>query len=186
MIYLASTSPRRRSLLRREGVRFKTLRPGYEEGGEAKGPPAALVKKHALGKAVSVAGRLKNGAVLAADTVVVFGGKIIGKPKSKKDAVRLLGRIQGKWHTVYTGVAWLEVRGGAVNKKRVFSETTRVRLKPLDRGAVARVFRSVDPMDKAGAYAIQCREPDIVAEVRGSWTSAAGLPIDALKRRRLI
>src|SRR3989338_836778 len=103
MIYLVSTSPRRKKLLREAGIRFRVLHPNYHEKPIPGLGPAALVKKYAFEKATSAISLVKDGTLLSADTIVYFKGRVIGKPKNRRDAVRILSKLQGRWHTVYTG-----------------------------------------------------------------------------------
>ncbi len=132
MIYLASTSPRRKKILKDLGVLFKTLEPDYHEKPLPGASPTKLVRAHALGKALSAARMIRSGRVLSADTIVYFRNRIIGKPRDMKDAFRILGALQGQWHTVYTGVAFLSVKAGKAVRRRVIVEKTQVRLRPLD------------------------------------------------------
>ena len=181
MLYLASESPRRAKLLKDAGISFKALKAPYHEVSHRHLSPSALVKKHALGKALAAAKKLKDGKVLAADTVVYFGRKIIGKPSSLAAAAGILHSLQGRAHTVYTGVAFLEIRRGRVTRKRSFYEKTVVHLKKMNEKDIRRYFRRVDPLDKAGAYAIQARGAGIVRKVEGSFSNAVGLPMEHLK-----
>ena len=180
-LFLASSSPRRAKLLREAGVRFKVLRSPYHERDSAHPKPAGLVKKHALGKALAASKKIADGRLLAADTTVYFRGKIIGKPKNKQDAFRTLSRLQGRWHAVYTGVALLEMKAGRPLRTRVFVEKTRVKIQKMDAGLIRRYLRRIDPMDKAGSYAIQVKKGGIVEAVRGSFSNAVGLPMERLR-----
>ena len=186
MFYLASTSPRRKRLLRGLGLRFLVRAPSYKEESTA-GPPSKVVQTHALGKALSVARRVQNGTVLGADTIVYFQRKVVGKPKDRKDAFRILSALQGRGHTVYTGVALVRVLSGRIAGQTVFSERTRVYLKKMDTAAIRAYFKEINPLDKAGAYAIQSRktglpagQAGIVRRVRGSFSNAVGLPVEKL------
>lgn len=183
MIYLASTSPRRKALLKQAGIPFRALRPRYTEGRRPAAPPDRLVRLHAVRKAASCAGRVTQGTVLAADTVVCLNGAILGKPRTIPAARRMLGRLQGRWHVVYTGVALLTLRRGRLTRRQVFVERTRVRLKPLTAAEITRYFQRVHPLDKAGAYAIQSRHGGIVQEVRGLRSNAIGLPVETLLKK---
>lgn len=182
MIYLASTSPRRKRLLKEAGIKFKAIQPHYEEKNHHKMPPAELVKKHAVEKAASCVARIKEGTMLGSDTIVYCGGHVIGKPRHRPDAFKILSRLQGRWHTVYTGVAVLEVKGGKILKQKVFCERTKVKLKAMDRAAIKRYFSIINPLDKAGAYAIQSKNVGIIDAVKGSLSSAIGLPIEQLRK----
>ncbi|HXV27828.1 MAG TPA: Maf family protein [bacterium] len=194
MIYLASTSPRRKALLKKAGVRFRILKPHYHEDSRLKAPPSQIVKIHARKKAESCVKRVKDGTVIAADTLVYLDGQIIGKPKNIKDAERILRKLQGRWHAVYTGVAIFKIQSGHAVKKDVFHVKTKVRLKKLGPQGIRHYFKKVRPLDKAGAYAIQSphggivdkagayaiQSPHggIVEDVQGSFTNAVGLPIE--------
>ena len=186
MIYLASTSPRRKQLLKKAGLKFLILKPDYEEKGSLKAPPSKIVRIHAVKKGESCIGQVKDGIILAADTIVYFKGKIIGKPKNMKEARLILGKIQGEWHTVYTGVAILKVVSGRAVKKTVFFEKTRVRLKPLTPKGIANYFKKVNPLDKAGAYAIQSSHGGIVQEIEGLFSNAVGLPVEKILKKSLL
>lgn len=184
MIYLASTSPRRKFILKKMGVRFRAIRPSYEEGPiPVRASAVPLVRRHALEKARSGAAEVKRGLVLGADTVVAFRGRIFGKPRDMKGAVKMLGSLQGRWHTVYTGVALFEVGARGARRVALFHETTRVKLKEMNVSQIRAYFRRIDPLDKAGAYAIQGAPPTIVQAVKGSYWNAVGLPAERLARR---
>ncbi len=182
MFYLVSTSPRRKKILKSLRIRFRALTPGYEEKNSSKSTPSGLVKKHALAKARSVLEKITAGTVLAADTIVYFRRKIIGKPKSMKEAARILARLQGNWHTVYTGVAIFKIRKGRVGKKVIYCEKTKVHLEKMTRRDILAYFKRVDPLDKAGAYAIQSKRSAIVDSVKGSLSNAVGLPLESFKK----
>jgi septum formation protein len=181
MIYLASRSPRRRRLLKELGVDFRAMAPGYEERNDGRLSPARLVKRHALGKARSIVPAVSEGTVLGCDTVVAWKGQVIGKPATLAEAARMLGGLQGRTHTVYTGVALLDIRGGKVCKTTLFHEKTRVTLKALTPAAIHSYLRRIGPLDKAGAYAIQSRRRQIVVGFQGSMDNAAGLPVETLR-----
>lgn len=183
MIYLVSTSPRRRALLKKAGITFRILRPGYEEDKRLKGPPSQIVQIHAVRKAKSCAGRIRNGTFLAADTTVYFKGEMIGKPKNREEAHLILGKLQGRWHSVYTGVAIFKMVSGRVVKKIVFYEKTKVRLKKLTPGKIKNYFKRVNPLDKAGAYAIQSSHGGIVQDVWGPLSNAVGLPVEKILKK---
>ena len=187
VIYLASTSPRRKALLKKAGIRFRILRPSYEEDQNLKGPPAKIVRVHAMRKAESCAGQIRDGIVLAADTIVYLQGEIIGKPENKKEARRILKKLQGTCHSVYTGVAIFKIISGRVKKKIVFFEKTVVRLKPFTCEEIENYLKKINPMDKAGAYAVQSRHTRVIQKVKGSFSNAVGLPIEkTVKKLRRI
>lgn len=168
-------------LLKKAGIAFRILRPAYEEGKEhLQRSPSQTVQIYALKKAESCRKRIQEGIILSADTIVYLDGKIIGKPKSRKKAEAMLANLQGRWHCVYTGVAVLKIVSGRVVKKFVFFEKTQVRLKTLTAKGIKNYFKKVNPLDKAGAYAIQSPHGGIVQDVKGSFSNAVGLPMEKL------
>ncbi len=176
MLYLASTSPRRKKILRDARIDFRVLRPSHDEASfSGKRSPSQWVQQHALAKARSVSHRVSEGVILGADTIVYFHGKIIGKPKNLKEASKILSQLQGRWHTVYTGVALLG------KSPVVFYDKTRVFLKKMSPADVRGYFKKVNPLDKAGAYAIQSKKNLIVLKVKGDFFNAVGLPMKKLK-----
>ena len=185
MIYLASTSPRRKQLLKKLGVVFRLLNPAYEEDRNLKVTPSKIVQIHAMEKAKSCVRKIRNGTILGADTIVYFKGKTIGKPKNMKEARLILGKLQGQWHTVYTGVAILRLSSSEIVKKTVFFEKTKVRLRTLTSRGIENYFKKVNPLDKAGAYAIQSPHGGVVQEVRGLFSNAVGLPVERILKKLL-
>lgn len=182
MIYLASTSPRRNALLKVRGIKFRLLTPAYQEGKLPQRGPAQIVKIHAVEKGKSCAKKIKNGVILAADTIVYLDGQVIGKPKNMKHARLMLEKLQGRWHTVYTGVSIFKIVSGQTVKKTVFVEKTKVRLKTLTPKGIKNYFKKVNPLDKAGAYAIQSPHGGIIEKVKGLFSNAVGLPIEKVVR----
>ncbi len=183
MIYLASTSPRRKELLKQKRIQFKIIEPDYHESNRQNLGPVQLVKKHAFEKGKSCVPQIKNGIILSADTIVYIDGRIVGKPRNLKNAFRILKELQNRWHRVYTGVAILEVHSGKITRKKIFSESTRVKLKSMSDEDIKRYFKKTNPMDKAGAYAIQSKRTNIIRDVKGSLTNAIGLPMETLLKK---
>ena len=182
MILLASASPRRRRLLKEAGLHFRVVKPSYHEKRIAGASPERLTRTHAVGKAASVARHVQDGTILAADTVVAFRGRILGKPKSLSGARRMLGALCGHWHRVVTGVALVQVRKGKAVRRKVFTQSTRVFLKDLPGKKLDAYLRRIRPLDKAGSYAIQSRRDCRVGDWKGSFTNAVGLPMEELKK----
>ena len=186
MIFLASSSPRRKKLLKEAGVIFRSICPDYDEKQSVGATrrvaptPSVFVKKHAFAKAASCVSRVKEGVILGSDTVVYFSGRVIGKPKNHADAFKILTLLQGRWHVVYTGVALLKISNRRIINKKVFVEKTKVRLRAMDRMAIEIYFKKINPLDKAGAYAIQSDKANIIADVKGSLANATGLPVERL------
>ena len=182
-IVLASSSPRRRRLLRELGVGFSVRVPDVDERpllGELPGPH---VRRLALAKARAVARGLapKCGVqwVVGADTVVVLDGMILGKPRDARDAQRMLARLSGRTHEVLTGVALVPAAGG---RARTAVVRSRVQMEAFDEATIRRYVAGGEPLDKAGAYAVQGRGRHLVAQVCGSLTNVIGLPLERLGR----
>jgi septum formation protein len=179
ILTLASSSPRRRELLGGLGVAVE-VRPAHaDESVRAGETPSAYVRRVAQAKARAVDGEL----VLAADTAVTVGGQILGKPVDRADAARMLRLLSGRTHEVISAVC---VRRPALRLE--FSEVvaSEVEVAPLDDRIIAWYVASGEPLDKAGAYALQGIFGAFVRGVRGSVTGVIGLPLDqtlALLRR---
>lgn len=179
-IILASSSPRRRELLQAVGVKFE-VKPGNGEEIIGSNDPKTVVEELSRQKAHAAADyRNEEGTlVLGADTVVSFRGQILGKPKSRTDAIETLRKLQGNTHQVYTGVTMLEFRNNRWNEK-VFSECTDVTFYPVPMQEIERYVDSGEPMDKAGSYGIQGSFGIYVKEIRGEYSNVVGLPVGRL------
>ena len=192
-IVLASSSPRRRELLEREGVSFVVQSADVDESLEPDllRQPEEAVKKLAERKAGAVVQQVLGdpdyvgaAAIIGADTVVVLGDKIYGKPADEEDAYRILRELSGRTHEVITGVSvWLvsappskEVSLGF----RTFTETSRVTFKALSDEAIAEYVAGGEPMDKAGAYGIQGDGGALVDRIDGDFDNIVGLPVSRL------
>jgi septum formation protein len=180
MLVLASASPRRHELLRNAGIPFEvqaTDIPEVPEEGEA---PRAFAERMAREKAVAVFRQRPDGFVLGADTIVVVEGEILGKPRDRADAVRMLQLLSGRCHRVTTGVC-LMGRKGEKNRKTGFedvrSETTLVTMDALSDDDIRSYVSSGEPMDKAGAYAIQGRASRWISLIEGDYFNVVGLPV---------
>lgn len=173
-LILASGSPRRRELLETIGLGpFRVVKPVFDEGTVRAPSPAALVEALSAGKAAAVAaGEGPDALILAADTVVVLDGAILGKPAHRADARRMLSALSGREHTVYTGVT---VRRG----ERVLTrhQATDVTFRPLTAGEIEAYLDTGEPMDKAGAYGIQGVGALLVSGIRGDYFNVMGLPV---------
>jgi septum formation protein len=132
------------------------------------------VKRLALQKAAEVAGKHGHRWVLAADTIVVIGGSILGKPKDSPEARDMLERLSGREHRVITGYCILQASSGM---KREGMAVTRVRFKKLSQEEIQWYLETGEPFDKAGAYAIQGKAAFMVKEILGSYTNVVGLPL---------
>jgi nucleoside triphosphate pyrophosphatase len=177
-IILASASPRREQLLRELGLRFRVVQPnGVEEelGGAA---PEVLAMRNAQRKAHAVAGQHRDAVVIGADTVVVLDGEIIGKPRDLDDAVGMLQRLGGRQHEVITSVCLIH---RALETEISFFERTRVWMRPLTAKQVRDYLHKINPLDKAGAYAIQEFGEGIVERIEGSYSNVMGLPTERVR-----
>lgn len=173
-LILASASPRRREILAEMGLEFQIQPACGEERLETEDPVEA-VKMLALQKAREVAERTEDPAlVIGSDTVVASRGKILGKPRDKEEAFRMLKELQNASHMVYTGVAVVDtVTGEAVIH---FAEGTRVSMYPMTEEWIWRYIETGEPMDKAGAYAIQGGCMPYIRELQGEYTTVVGFP----------
>lgn len=177
-LVLASGSPRRRELLAGAGIAFEVIPAGIEEHARSGETPEALVVRLAHEKALAVARRLAPGPrrlVLGADTLVVLDGEILGKPRDAAEAEVMLTRLAGRTHRVLTGVALARSDGPELRACRVASE---VRMRPASSGEIRRYVATGEPLDKAGAYALQGRGRAFVVGVEGSTSNVIGLPVD--------
>lgn len=175
-IILASASPRRQKLLKAWGVRFRILPSNIRERTNFK-KPSEIVKDLAYKKAFSVAGKLKEGIVIGADTIVVLKGEIIGKPKDPKDAERILSGLNGGCHRVYSGISVIDASSG--RSKTAFA-VSRVKMRRLSKSEIERF--SHKHLDKAGAYAVQEKGDAFVESIEGDYFNVVGLPYIKLKQ----
>ncbi|UCH79047.1 MAG: septum formation protein Maf [Candidatus Coatesbacteria bacterium] len=179
-LLLVSTSPRRYFLLREAGIPFEAVAPrDVAEDFPAGEAPADLVVRHAAAKARSVAGDYPGRLLLGADTVVVLDGVIYGKPAGEEEAREMLATLQGRTHTVYTGLALLDL---ASEEELTEFEATEVTMRPLGEEEIASYVATGEPLDKAGAYAIQGRGAFLVKRVDGDYFNVVGLPLYRLSK----
>ncbi len=192
-LVLASASPRRAQLLRQVGLSFEVWAGAPEEetrgvlpaGPDGLGPGWTLeavrarAREAALGKAQPAAAAQPDAVVIAADTVVVIDGVVLGKPRTPADAEEMLLRLSGRTHHVTTGVVVAHGRRGLTLAD---DSVTAVRFRPLRRDEILRYIASGEPMDKAGAYGIQGRAALFVERVEGDYFGVVGLPLAPLAR----
>lgn len=176
-LVLASTSPRRRELLARAGLRFRVEAPQVEERRRPGEPPEALALRLAWEKASAVAAALgaPRRLVLGADTVVALDDDVLGKPRDADDALVLLRRLCGREHRVLTAVAVVASDTGEAHQRVVES---RVALHEVPEDELRAYVATGEPLDKAGGYAVQGGARAFVRDVRGSVTNVIGLPVD--------
>lgn len=175
-LVLASASPRRRQLLAQLGLRFRVCESAVDESSLLAGTddPVRLTQALALAKAQAVACREEDAIILAADTVVVVDGEILGKPGDAAEAVAMLERLQGRTHRVVTGVVVADVPGG---RRETAAEDTLVTMRSLTRPEIEAYVAGGEPMDKAGSYAIQGLGSTLVTRVEGCFYNVVGLPL---------
>ncbi len=176
-IYLASQSPRRRELLNQLGIRHRVLVPDVDEAARPREAPEIYVRRIARIKAEVAAmrareRRMKELPVLAADTAVVLGGRILGKPADEAEAAAMLAQLSGKRHRVLTAVTVL-FRG----KLAAALSDTRVEFRRLSPADIEAYVATGEPLDKAGAYGIQGRAAAFVRRIEGSYSGVMGLPL---------
>ena len=175
MLILASKSPRRKELLKQIGIPFVVVVSDAEEVSGNSWTPAALVVENAKHKARAVAEKYPDSPVLGADTVISLEGKIFGKPKDKDEARKMLTVLSGKMHEVTTGLALINR-----NEIRTTNVTTKVFFDTMTKADIDAYIATDEPMDKAGAYAIQGKAARFIEKIEGSYSNVVGLPLNAL------
>jgi len=176
-IILASASPRRVELLEKIGLKFEVEPSNYEEDMHSELEPHEFARKISLEKAEAVASKHKNAIVIAADTIIVFGSKILGKPHTENEARKMLETINGKSHSVITGFSIIDT---GKNKTLSKSVETKIHIRKLTLAEIDAYVKSKEPLDKAGAYAIQGLGAVIVEKIEGDYFNVVGLPLSAL------
>ena len=176
-ILLASASPRRADLLRMLGLEFTTVPAAIDETPRDGEPPGDLAARLAREKALAVAAPDRPAVIIAADTIVVADGRILGKPRDAREARRFVGLLAGRVHEVVTAVA---VRAIPEEEMAVETAVSRVTFAPMTDAEVDWYAATGEGMDKAGAYALQGIGALFVTAVDGSYTNVIGLPLDRL------
>lgn len=176
---LASASPRRAQLLREMEFDFEVVASHAPEAEHEHLSARELAQLNAYRKANAVAKLHPQAVVLGADTVVCLGNRFLGKPANRAGARRMLAALSGQTHVVVTGCCLMR---RAAHHCRIFCDQTSVTFRRLGGRAIARYLKTINPLDKAGAYAIQESGEQIVARIEGSFTNVVGLPTEALWR----
>ena len=176
-LILASSSPRRRELLRQVGLDFAVDPADLDERMLPGESAEAFAVRVAVDKARAAAGRAGNGIVIAADTIVVLGGEVLGKPADPSDAARMLGLLSGAEHRVLTGLAVMDVRSGRMETQLA---CTKVWFRKLARREIEAYVATGEPLDKAGAYGIQEKGSLLVQRIEGCYFNVVGLPLALL------
>lgn len=173
-LILASQSPRRRALLQKAGFCFKVIPSQVDENIPCRVTPEGFVAQLAQAKAEDVSKQNCDAVVLGADTIVILGDTILGKPKGKDDARRMLQKLSGAWHQVMTGYTIVHHASAKMLRATIITD---VKFKILTLAEIEWYIESAEPDDKAGAYAIQGIGALWVEKIKGSYTNVVGLPI---------
>jgi len=176
-IILASASPRRKEILRKTGLNFSICTSDYKEDINLSLKPRALAKFLSRKKAETVAHKYKNAIIIAADTLIVFKNRLLGKPHTDKEAEKMLNMLNGKAHSVITGFTIMDTASKKILSRSV---ETKVYFKKLGRKEMNAYVRSKEPLDKAGAYAIQGLGSVFIERIDGDFLNVVGLPLLAL------
>jgi MAF protein/2-amino-4-hydroxy-6-hydroxymethyldihydropteridine diphosphokinase len=177
-LILASASPRRAELLRQLDVEFRVVPSDAAEIHQEQLTAWEVAQINAYRKARAVAKKFPDALVLGADTLVHLDLALFGKPVNREHAEKMLEQLQGRTHHVVTAVCLLHLRS---HRQKVFVESSAVTFRPLDARKIGRYLDKVNPLDKAGAYAVQEEGDLIVERVSGSYTNVVGLPLETLR-----
>jgi septum formation protein len=178
-VILASASPRRSELLKDIGVEFTVVPADAEEVQPGHLTPHEIAQVNAYRKARVVAKRYPDPLVIGADTIVCLGSRIFGKPVDGAEARKMLAQLQGKTHQVITGVCLVQL---SARRQKLFAVSTTVIFRPLTAAQIQEYLKSINPLDKAGAYAIQEHGDKIVEKINGSFSNVVGLPLERLRK----
>jgi len=176
-IILASTSPRRHGLAQEMGLEFDVIPSNYEEDMGLDLSPEELAKTLAYGKALDVAKNLKEGVVIGIDTFILFNGQKLGKAKTKERAYKFLKSFSGKKIKVISGVALIDCK---TRKEIKDYEISEVKLKKMSEEEINTYIETGEPLDKAGAFAIQGLGSIFIEKINGSYTNIVGFPVNCL------
>ena len=176
-ILLASASPRRKELLEQIGLQFEVEPSNYDEEITSASEPHETARRLSLGKARAAARKHPNALIIAADTFVVLGDRILGKPRTDSEARKMLRALNVQAHSVVTGFTLLDTETGKVLSRSV---ETRVHMRKLMLREIDSYIRTKEPLDKAGGYAIQGLGAVLVDRIEGDYFNVVGLPLSAL------
>jgi len=177
-LILASASPRRAELLKLLPVKFQVLPAAVAEVAHEHLTPLEVCQLNAHRKARVAAKKNPDALVIGADTLVFIDNEILGKPHDQAEARQMIARLQGRTHQVVTGVCLMHLRS---HRERIFAESTDVLFHPLNARQIRDYLRQINPLDKAGAYAIQEGGEKIISEISGSFSNVVGLPVEKLR-----
>jgi septum formation protein len=176
-IILASASPRRKEILGITGLKFTVCASDYEEDLDLSLRPRQLARFLSRKKAEAVSGNYRNALIIAADTFIVFKNRLLGKPHTDKEAEKMLRMLNGRSHSVITGFTIIDT---GIGRKLSRSVETKVYFKRLSSEEIHAYIRSKEPLDKAGAYAIQGLGAVFIEKIEGDFFNVVGLPLCAL------
>lgn len=181
-IVLASSSPRRQELIRSLGVPYDIRASHADETTEPGLAPEAIVETLSLRKASAVYEALdraerRDAVIVGSDTIVVLDGAVLGKPRDEADALRMLSALQGRTHTVYSGIACID---GATGRSQAGHRETQVKMKAMDEARIRHYIATGEPMDKAGSYGIQGIGATLIEGLQGDYFNVVGLPVALL------
>jgi septum formation protein len=177
-LILASNSPRRSKLLRSLGLAFSVIPSDATEIHTEQLTVTEISQLNAYRKARAVAKKFPDALILGADTLVALDTTLFGKPSDPEDAFRMLQQLQGRTHRVVTGVCLVHLRA---HRQKLFADATDVTFRPLDARQIRDYLAHINPLDKAGAYAIQEGGDKIVEAIYGSFSNVVGLPVERLR-----
>lgn len=173
-IILASTSPRRREILSLLGIPFRVVPPDFEEILSERRSIAEEVTTFAEGKARSVVKKFPEGIIIGSDTLIECEGEKVGKPRDLEDAKRILRRLSGRAHRIWTAVSLIDPHQPSPETS---VETIRVLMKPIAEAKIDRYVATGEPLDKAGAYSLQGEGRRFIERLEGDYLAAVGLPL---------
>jgi len=178
LIYLASKSPRRKKLLKQMNLNFKVISVEIDESVKDNESPLHMVKRLAAEKLEQAKDKVNNGIIITADTTVVLGNEMLAKPENEADAKKMLRKLSGKTHIVYTGFAVYN----SINGKTIMDyEKTAVTFRDLKKNEIDEYVEAGSPMDKAGSYGIQDDFGAVfVKKINGDYYNVVGLPVSKL------
>jgi septum formation protein len=176
-IVLASGSPRRKEILEKTGLPFVVDPSNFEEDLKQDLEPKELAKALSLGKAKDVAKRHKNAIVIGADSITLLNGKVLGKPHTIEKAIKMLLDLSGSTHSAITGYTIIDTESG-----KIFSDAveTKIYFRDLSKEEIEKYVATGEPLDKAGAYAIQGKGKKLVEKIEGDYYNVMGLPLSSL------
>ena len=176
-LILASASPRRAEILTAVGWEYEKRVADIDETELTGEKPEDYVRRLAREKAVAIAKNYRDALVLGADTIVVIENKIIGKPKDVADARKMLKTLSGNWHEVLTGIALVKITKGN-SETKVDLQRTRVKFARLSEAEIEFLIEKGEPLDKAGAYAVQAQAALFIEQIEGDYWNVVGLPVN--------